>query len=429
MKKWFVLLLMALVLLMAAGCAPEEPATQSPSAAPGGSAETEGETSAQVEAVYVGSVWPTTGANAELGISSENAVQLAAEDINEAGGIEALGGAKIVVISGDAQSDPSVTVSEVERIASAGNISAFVGCQASSLTLSATEVTERLKIPMITYSVSNDLCGRGFRYTFQAVPYGSEYGAAPVKYAQAMMDKYGTPENKVACIYEETSYGVDTSAGILAAIEDCGQNLVLDYAYEQNMADASSLVLKIKNSGANIVYCCSTLNDAVLIQRTLKANNVAVIVIGCGVGHSHASFASTLGEDANYVAVSESASALMSMEGLAEMVAEYEQKYGKGTFNNNAFGSYRIMWILKAAIEACGSADPEAITDALYEVVLTEGVPAWCFGMGCDFDETGHNTLAAMGALQWQDGTLVPVWPEGATDYEAVWPTPPWSER
>ena len=70
-------------------------------------------------------VLPVTGALACSGQQCREGALLAIEDINKAGGIKSLGGAKIEALLGDAQSTPAAGSAEVEKMNEAG-VSAIV---------------------------------------------------------------------------------------------------------------------------------------------------------------------------------------------------------------------------------------------------------------------------------------------------------------
>jgi branched-chain amino acid transport system substrate-binding protein len=369
-----------------------------------------------------------TGANATFGVVSEQGVELAVKDINDQGGIKSLGGAKLVLEKGDAQSDPTVTAAEVERIASEGDISAFVGVQASALTLAATEVSERYKIPFVTYSIADKLVQRGFKYIFLICPLTSTYGAAPVDFVE-MEDKASSlPSPKVGIAYEEGPTGSSTAVGMRDEAKKVGEDIVLDESYPAGFTDASPLILKVKQSGATILYLASSLTDAVLIQRTLKEQAVNVTIVGNGVGHTMNEFGTTLGKDADYVYVAESSDRDMKYPGLAEMGAEYQKTYG-ALLSPQALGSYTLVWIIKDALEAAGSRDPEAVRNALAGIDITSGPGAWNMGGRVKFNDVGLNTYGQLGMFMWKDGLLHAVWPAAAATVQLVWPAPAWSNR
>src|SRR5215510_13245010 len=76
--------------------------------------------------IKIGVLHPVTGALAYSGQLSRLGAQLAIDEINAAGGIRSLGGAKIDPVLGDAQSKPDIGAAEVEKMNEAG-VAAIVG--------------------------------------------------------------------------------------------------------------------------------------------------------------------------------------------------------------------------------------------------------------------------------------------------------------
>ena len=97
---------------------------------------------AQGAAVKIGVLHPVSGALSYSGQQGRIGAQMAIEEINAAGGIKALGGAKIEAMLGDAQSTPDGGNAEVEKMNSAG-VSAVVGGYASGICLAASQTAQR----------------------------------------------------------------------------------------------------------------------------------------------------------------------------------------------------------------------------------------------------------------------------------------------
>src|SRR5690242_10951253 len=66
--------------------------------------------------ITIGSIHPLTGALAGAGSLMDDATKMAVDDINAAGGIKSLGGAKLKVASGDSQGQAQVGQSEAQRL-------------------------------------------------------------------------------------------------------------------------------------------------------------------------------------------------------------------------------------------------------------------------------------------------------------------------
>ncbi|MEY2683447.1 MAG: hypothetical protein RJA09_591, partial [Pseudomonadota bacterium] len=103
---------------------------------------------AQARTVKVGILHPVTGALAYSGQQCRAGALMAIEDINKAGGIKSLGGAKIEPLLGDAQSQPQVGAAEVEKMNEAG-VSAVLGAYASAICLATTQAAAKYNLPHV----------------------------------------------------------------------------------------------------------------------------------------------------------------------------------------------------------------------------------------------------------------------------------------
>ena len=133
---------------------------------------------AQGKAVNVGVILPLSGANAQFGINSRNGIELVADEINAAGGIKALGGARINLVVADSTSTPTTAANVAQRLLTQNDVVAILGAFASSLTIAISEVTERRGVPLLTMSFSDQITGRGFENIFQVVAKASVIGKA-----------------------------------------------------------------------------------------------------------------------------------------------------------------------------------------------------------------------------------------------------------
>src|SRR5690349_20987957 len=216
------------------------------------------------QTVNIGGLYPVTGSLAQIGQGCVNAAKLAVEMVNEAGGIKSLGGAKLNLILSDVQSDTTVTRTETDRLITSNKLSAIHGCFASALTLIASEVCERAKVPIITGS-SSDQLNKGRTYTFTPFARASQFAKA-----QLQMSKLVSDQPKVAVIFENTAFGTSTSNGLKELAPGEGVEIVMFEPYSAGFTDASPLINKVKASGANALFSVSYLNDLILIVRTVK---------------------------------------------------------------------------------------------------------------------------------------------------------------
>src|SRR5258707_4596905 len=103
---------------------------------------------AQGAPVKLGVLHPVSGALSYSGQQGRLGATIAIEEINAAGGIKALGGAKIEPILGDAQSTPEGGNAEVEKMNSTG-VAAVVGGYTHSICLTASQTAPRYQPPLL----------------------------------------------------------------------------------------------------------------------------------------------------------------------------------------------------------------------------------------------------------------------------------------
>ena len=89
-----------------------------------------------------------SGPSASVGLQGKQAREMAVEEINAAGGIKSLGGAKIEMLYADSKSDPNVGVTEAERFINTEKVNVITGAWNSGVTYPSTTVAERYGNPL-----------------------------------------------------------------------------------------------------------------------------------------------------------------------------------------------------------------------------------------------------------------------------------------
>jgi branched-chain amino acid transport system substrate-binding protein len=356
------------------------------------------------EPVNIGALYPVTGSMAQIGQGCVNAAKLAAEMVNDAGGIKSLGGAKLNLIISDVQSDTTVTRTETDRLISGNKLSAIHGCFASALTLIASEVAERAKVPLLTGS-STDQLNKGHHYTFTPFARASQFAQAQLQMAKLVSDK-----PKVAVIFENTAFGTSTSNGLREQAPGEGVEIVMFEPYSAGFADAGPLINKVKASGADMLFSVSYLNDLVLIVRTIKQTGLKIALNGGSGGFVIPDFYKNVGtlaegllgvahwnhdSDANAQKVND----------------EYKKRYGEFLFEY-AGGLVAQTFMIADALERAASTDPQKVRDALATLDVSSGYAAMGPGGKVKFGPDGKNIYAHPVGVQWQHGDLASVFPK-----------------
>ncbi len=370
----------------------------------------------QGQTVNVGVVLPLSGAAAQFGINSRNGLDLAVDELNAAGGIKALGGAKIKLIVADATSTPTAAATAAQRLISQNEVVAVIGAYVSSLTLAISEVVERRGIPLLTISYADELTERGFKNVFRNNPKASEIGRAQVDSCVEIAAAAGQTLERVAIMYEDTAYGTSQSAGLRKAAAARGLSVVMDEAYPQGITDVTPLINKLRAANAQVVFPVSYLNDTLQIVRSMRQQQVDIPVVGGAGGFILPEFAEALGEYSEGVLSVNSA----NYDFDPERAKRYRERFNYPMVHD-AIEHAALIEVLAQALEKAASTEKGALRETLLDTHFQGG---WIDGMpgeGIDFDETGHNTLAEPIVVQWRGGEMVTVWPRKYEKAAPVW--------
>jgi len=354
--------------------------------------------------INIGALYPTTGSMAQIGVGCVAAAKLAVDMINDAGGIKSLGGAKLNLVISDVQSDTTVTRTETDRLITSNKLSAIHGCFASALTLIASEVCERAKVPIITGS-SSDQLNKGRTYTFTPFARASQFAKA-----QLQMSKLVSDQPKVAVIFENTAFGTSTSNGLKQQAPGEGVEIVMFEPCSAGFTDASPLINKVKASGANTLFSVSYLNDLILIVRTVKQVGLNVAINGGSGGFVIPDFYKNVGKLAE--GLQGVAHWNHDMDDNAQTVnTEYKKRTGEFLFEY-AGGLVAQTYMIADALERAASADPQKVREALSALDVSSGYAAMAPGGKVKFGPDGKNVYGRPLGVQWQDGDLASVFPK-----------------
>lgn len=364
---------------------------------------------ASAETVKIGVVLPLSGANAQFGINARNGIEMALEDIKAQGDVD------VKLVYADVP-EPNAAASAVQRLVSRERVVGIVGSFASSITLAASEVTERTETPMITHSFADQITSRGYRYIFQVSPKATTFGEKQFQYAIDVAEKAGEKVEKVAVFYEDTAYGTAQAEGIRKAAKAAGIEIVIDDAYPLGITDVAPLINKLRRSDAQVVFPVSYFNDALLIIRTMRQQKIDLPVVGGAAGYIVPDFQKALGEFAEDVY----SIAPANYDALPDVAERYKQKHGVFMAHESIMYGAALQHMVEA-VRIAGSTDSNKVRDAIAELKKCDGYSAGIPGGCTAFGETGLSSTAFPIFVQWRGEELLTVFPEEAATAPARW--------
>ena len=240
----------------------------------------------QPKEVKIALVAPLSGPWARQGILLQMGADLAVEDVNSSGGIKALGGAKMKLVVYDTGDSAEKAKNAAQRlVAQEPDVVGGMGSWLSSFTLAVTEVTERAELPWLTLSYSDLITGRGFKYIFQSSPTADAQATAMLPRVVDLAAKAGSGRpTKVAFVGDNSAAAVSFMKPIRGHVaKDLGLTIVADETYTPPLADATTLVQKIRSGRPDfIVFQSTNVGDDKLLldkfaERGITAGTVPLI--------------------------------------------------------------------------------------------------------------------------------------------------------
>src|SRR3954452_7591259 len=162
---------------------------------------------AQTKSVKMAMIAPLSGPWARQGQLLRQGAEMAIDEINQKGGIKALGGAKFELVVADAGDSTEKAKNAAQRlIADQPDLIGGFGSWLSSFTLAVTEVTERAQLPWLTLSYSDAITDRGFKYVFQTSPTAAKQAQETVPTALKLAEEAtGKRPKSVGVIMDNTA--------------------------------------------------------------------------------------------------------------------------------------------------------------------------------------------------------------------------------
>jgi branched-chain amino acid transport system substrate-binding protein len=388
---------------------------------------TSGVRAQQPKAVKIGVIVPLSGAWARQGQLVKMGAETAVAEINAAGGIKALGGAKLELVSADAGDSAEKAKNAAQRlIAQEPDLVGGMGSWLSTFTLAVTEVTERAEVPWLTLSYADGITGRGFKHVFQSSP---PAGLQSTQAVPTIVDL-----GKAATGKAPTTAGIigDNSASPIAflkpmregGLEKLGMKVVMDETYTPPLSDATPLVQKIRSTRPEfLLFISSTISDLKLGLEKMNEFRLAkgaIPVIGNGA-HMGApevlkNVPADLLEGVMFIVAN------WGLKGQERISDLYKKHTNEPWITQDGLAGYGHTWILKEALEKAGKADKVKVSEAIHQLDLKTGPAADTFPGGVKFDAAGRRVGAPLVIVQWQNGVPVSVYPTDRALAKAKWP-------
>src|SRR5499427_176369 len=372
---------------------------------------------AQGAAVKVGVLHPVSGALSYSGQQGRLGAVMAIEELNAAGGIKALGGAKIDPMLGDAQSTPEGGNAEVEKMNAAG-VCAIVGGYASAICLAASQTAARYDLPyVVDVGVVDSIVTRGVKNTFRCGPGFGVIAKTALDNLVAINDQAGKPAKTVMIVHEDSAFGAGLAKLLNTQLPDRGFQVLETVPHPTPTREFENVVLKIKAQNPDLVIPANYYNEYVLLARTMQQQRVRPKGIYSVLGGAASSykFVKEFPEAAQYIMDCNHWFDPKNPKALAlkKKVEDKGQFYTYEVYMN-----YSCVMLVADALTRAASADRTKLTEALGSSTFAGHVMPY----GPTKFVNGQNQGAAPVNTQVLDNDIKVVLPANYANAKAVFP-------
>jgi len=383
--------------------------------------------SAAGDTILFGSPVSLTGSLTKEGHLTQEGYELWKNYVNAHGGLKVGGKTyKVDIKYYDDESKNDTSAQLAERLIDQDHVNFLLGPYGSGTSFTVAQIAERKKIPMVEGNgAAEKIFNQGFKYTFGVLSPAKRYLEGILQMAKAQKPAAQT----VAITAASDAFSQEVAQGAAAWANANGMKVVYNNKYPDTATDVSSIISALKQTNPDIILNAGHLQDALLVQKGLKEQNVIAKGYGYSVGPDTPDFASSLGKDANDVfggAQWSDAVKYKGAPGFIRSAPEYakaiDAAYHHRADYHNAESTAACL-AFQYAIERAGSLDPEKVRDALAKLDVTT-----FYGI-IKFDSRGINLYKPMVVNQIQNGRLTTVWPAFTADGKPIYPAPPWGKR
>ena len=371
------------------------------------------------EPIKIGGSLSLTGTSSEPAKWIKAGYEYWVEDINKRGGLL---GRPVKITIYDDEGNPDRAVTYYERAITIDKVDLVFGGYPGICNVALMPLVEKYGKVFIGMGAHLKSFEQGFTYSFASPPLMSEW--AYMSFLNPIDDLIPKAEwpKSIAIFTSNGVMGLSAKPNIIKAAEERGIKVVVDETYNIPLTDATPMVRKAKEKGAEILCSLSFFDDAVMIMRASKATNYKPKLVMEQLASRVPAWMKELGEDGNNVLGNTYWAPGLPFPGNDRIIQGAKGKLGLPVPPDFFGQAYIWMYTLEQGVRGAGTLDNKKIRDYLRS--RSFDLP---YGKGIRFDSRGLPAPFAM-TVQTTGGQNKLVWPKELAQTKLVYPRPDWSK-
>ena len=316
--------------------------------------------------IQIGFFGDLTGPTFNFGLSAKNGVLMAADEINQAGGIN---GHPIDIVIEDDKGSPEEAAQITRKLIDRYKVIAIIAAGASGNSLAAAPKAQSAHVPLIAPSSTNPAVTQAGDYIFRACFIDAFQGEVMAKFAAKTLKA-----KKAAILLDFNSpYSRGLTEFFEFSFAKLDGHIVLKQSYSQGDANYRGQLSAIKAANPDVIYIPGYYGDVALIARQARQLGLTVPLLGAD-GWDAPELWELGGDALNGSYISNHYSADDPSETIQKFVHGYRQRNGNLTPDAHAALAYDALRFLAEAIQRAETTEGPKLRQALAETKNFAGV-------------------------------------------------------
>ena len=334
--------------------------------------------------IKLGMLYNMTGSQASLDAPSANGANLAAKEINAAGGVL---GKQIQLVAFDGKSDAATIGTAATQLAQTDKVVAMFGFSDSDMVMAAAPTAAKAGIVFVTSgATSPKLPDQVPDYLYLACFGDNVQAAAGAEYAVDTMKA----KSVYLLIDKGMEYTLLLGKYFKERFTELGGTVVLEDNYQTGDKDFSAQITKLKGqkAKADLLYIAAGPDDVGTIVKQFRDAGIKTPIMG-GDGYDTPLLVQVAGKGSEnvYFTTHSLMDPTLGTDAVKKFIAAYQAEFKVPPENAFAGLGYDTVKLLADAIKRAGSTDAKAIRKALQATKDLPGVT---------------------GAITYQEGSRIP---------------------
>jgi branched-chain amino acid transport system substrate-binding protein len=376
--------------------------------------------------IKLGAVLPLSGKFSASGKYFQQGYELAAEEVNQAGGLD-VGGKKMTVELAilDDGSDPTKSRSLVEQLVTKDKVNALLGGYDTVLVQAQQAVPDQYKIPMVEGGgAASAIFDRGNKYLFGTLATIEDLGNNTMEFLKHWIERGKLPKPlKIALVWENTDHGKDYQAAVQKWAKEHRDTftVVLDQSFDLNASDFTGLLVQAKAANADAFLSDAHLPDFITMHRQYTQMGLYHKFATYGARGPDQKGREALGPAADYLVAGLWWTPALTSPQSQKFTEKWKNRYKVTPDWFQALG-YETARVLFAGITKAGTLEGPKLRDALASLEFPDSILP---DGKISFDARGKPKTSYVMTQNLPGNKVGMVWPRAIPGYiDAILPLP-----